>query len=150
MHLAIFSAPARRLASCASDTGLGAGIRLWHFFIAALNAGAFTDTPFTVMLPLLFWSWMPPLPAVGSGKLGTPFLRMQAATASIVVCLALAAFVAVWEGLLEPPQAARAIAATIVTTVKEANLRMPTVVGKRGLQHGNSDRNRRVTAALHH
>jgi hypothetical protein len=78
MHSAILSSFASVCADgCVVEPGPGGpppGINFPHFACAALNAGDET-------VPALAWKAKPP-PAVGSGKLGTPFERMHLANAS--------------------------------------------------------------------
>lgn len=70
-----FSACACAWACLAGLGGLPAPMYFWHFFMAASNCGEFG------LMPSLEPNWIAPWP-LGSGKFGTPFVRMQAANFS--------------------------------------------------------------------
>jgi hypothetical protein len=81
MHWATFTMCASHCAEgCVVEPGAGpSGRSFWHFARAAWNAGDEGSTPVPA------WKTKPP-PALGSGKLGTPFARMHRAYFSASCC----------------------------------------------------------------
>ena len=69
------------------EISFGFGMYFWQIFVADSKAGALTGTPLTVIVARSRCAWTctwrpPPLPALGSGKFGTPWERMQPANSS--------------------------------------------------------------------
>ena len=86
-----------------------------HVFIADLNAGPFTWTPFTDVLSGVCWTRRLSWPPLGSGKLGTPCERMHRANFNPCALLTAAFFAPVDAALseleLDEPQPATAMPA---------------------------------------
>jgi hypothetical protein len=97
-----------------------------HAFWAAWKAGALTGTPLTVIEapePAVWFCWIrtpPPPLLVGSGKLGTPWERMQLANSMPSFWPAAAVCLPVFG--LEEPQAASSRAAATASEAADANL----------------------------
>src|SRR5579875_3359752 len=118
--------------------------------MARWNAGALTLRvwPSTVIAPLapLPAAWMPkPPPPWGSGKSGTPWVRMHLASFSAAL-LGWTEAVSLVVGEPEPPHAATAVVVASMAAMTLALRSMAAFVRVPGLHPGNSGRYFHVTA----